>query len=131
MTSLFALLADVAVAAIGVRGGASIRSVEPIANVGFASAGSGSWLLRSSVDCRGSICFDSVRHEDGGIETEVERAIGEEFVLPSLYDVPDSDVEKDNTGVRALNFACEFGFDVVAVANKFFCAMRESKSDGS
>ena len=99
MTSLFAPFAEVAIAAVGVGGGASVCSVESVANVGFASAGSSSWLFRSPVDCRGSIRFNAVGHEDGRVETEVESAIGEECIVPSLYNVLDRDVEKDDAGM--------------------------------
>jgi len=129
VTSFLALLADVAIVAVRVRGGASVQSVEMVANVGFTPAGS--WLFRSSVSCCGSVCFDAVGHEDGRIKTEVEGAISEEGVVPSLYDVPDGDVEEDNVGVRVLNFAGEFRLNEVAIADELLCAVRECEGNSS
>jgi hypothetical protein len=97
MSSSLALLADVTISTVRVGGGTPGGGVEPITYIGFASAGA--WLNRSTVSAGGGIRDDSVRHEDGGIETHVEDSVGKQGALTTLDDIADSDVEKDDSRV--------------------------------
>jgi len=52
----------------------------------------------------------------------------EEDGLAPLDHVADRDVEKNDLGVRARDFGCEFTFDVIAIGAQLFGAVGKGKS---
>jgi hypothetical protein len=83
------------------------------------------------ISADGSIGNNSVGHEDGGIEPKVEGTVGEEGVMPSLDDVSDGNVEKDDVGIGARDLCSKFGFDEHPVDAEFFSTVGKSESGSS
>ena len=103
---LFAFLADVAVAAIGVRGGTTVNSVKSVTDFEFRTACAR--LDRFAISAPGGTGGKSVGHEDGGPEAHVELLVGEQSALAPLNNVSDGDVVEYNSGVRTGELRCKF-----------------------
>ena len=130
VTGLLAGFADVAVPAVGVGGRTSAGCVKTVADVGFATGGprrgvretaSRSFLGR----------FDSVRHEDGGVETEELLVVVEEERLSALDVVAYGDVEHDDSRMGLREFGPELTSNEFAVNAELLGSMRESEGNSA
>jgi hypothetical protein len=126
-----AILADVAVLTVGVRGGTPDGSVETVADIGFAPTGArGEVRSESAISPLPGGRFCSVWHEDGGVQAREGVVVGKEAGLSSLDHVTHGDVEHDDAGMRTREFGRENFVDVVAVCAEFLRAVGENKRGG-
>jgi len=130
VASPLAGFADVAVFAVRIRGGASIGRVKAVADIGSASQGprrgvreatSGTFLGR----------FNSVRHEDGRVETKELLVVVEEERLSALDVVVNGDVEHDDSGMGLGELSPELTSDEFTVHTELFSLMRESEGNST